>query len=390
MTDTPHPTAAAPGGPLRGVRVIELTGLGPAPMAALLLHEMGADVLRIDRPAKLGTPPEWLARGRRSVVADLKTPAGREAVLRLAARADVLIEGFRPGVVERLGIGPDDVLARNPALVYGRMTGWGQSGPWAHTAGHDINYIALTGVLSAIGTAGGPPQVPLNLVGDFGGGALYLVTGVLAALHEAQSSGRGQVVDCAIVDGVMSLAAMMWDMRARGEWGDARGTNLLDSGAPFYAVYETADGGWFSVGAIEPQFYARLIELLGLPEWADAQDDTDRWPALRAAIATAFRGRTRADWEKIFDGTDACAAPVLNWHEVAAHPHMAARANLIDADGQAAPAPAPRFSRTPSRIAASTPMIGSTPLAAALADWETGTSPTAPTPPASSPQPPQA
>jgi len=369
MTDAPDQAAPPPGGPLRGVRVLELGGIGPGPMAALLLHELGADVLRVDRPDAVGSPPDWLARGRRSTVADLKDPSGREAVLRLASRADVLIEGFRPGVAERLGLGPDDVLARNPALVYGRMTGWGQDGPWARTAGHDINYIAITGVLGAIGAAGGPPQIPLNLVGDFGGGALYLVMGVLAALHEARSSGRGQVVDCAIVDGATSLAAMMWAMRARGEWNDARGTNLLDSGAPYYAVYETADGGWFSVGAIEPQFYARLVDLLGLSEWADAQDDRTRWPTLRAAIATAFAGRTRAEWEAVFAGTDACAAPVLGWDEAAAHPQMAARANLVDVGGETAPAPAPRFSRTPGRVAGRAPAVGSTPLVDALNCW---------------------
>ncbi|WP_242425109.1 CaiB/BaiF CoA-transferase family protein, partial [Frankia sp. EI5c] len=341
------------------------------PMAALLLHELGADVLRVERPAAVGTPPDWLARGRRCTVADLKDPSAREAVLSLAAQADVLIEGFRPGVAERLGLGPDEIHARNPALVYGRMTGWGQDGPWAPTAGHDINYIALTGVLGAIGTAGGPPQIPLNLVGDFGGGALYLVMGVLAALHEARSSGRGQVVDCAIVDGTTSLAAMIWAMRDQGVWTDTRGTNLLDSGAPYYAVYETADGGWFSVGAIEPQFYAQFVDLLGLPEWADAQHDTARWPALRAAIATAFAGRTRAEWEAVFTGTDACAAPVLGWDEAGKHPHMAARGNLVDIGGATVPAPAPRFSRTPGRVAGPAPAVGSTPLSAAQTRWNT-------------------
>lgn len=369
MTDTQNQPAPSSSGPLRDVRVLELAGIGPGPMAALLLHELGADVLRVDRPAAVGSPPDGLSRGRRSTVADLKDPSDREAILHLASQAHVLIEGFRPGVAECLGLGPDEVLARNPALVYGRMTGWGQDGPWAHAAGHDINYIAVTGVLGAIGAAGGPPQIPLNLVGDFGGGALYLVMGVLAALHEARSSGRGQVVDCAIVDGVTSLAAMMWAMRARGEWGDARGTNLLDSGAPYYSVYETADGGWFSVGAIEPRFYARLVDLLGLPGWAHAQNDTARWPTLRAAIATAFASRGRAEWEAVFTGTDACAAPVLSWDEAVTHPQMAARANLVDLDGETAPAPAPRFSRTPGRVAGRAPAVGSTPLTDALTCW---------------------
>jgi alpha-methylacyl-CoA racemase len=337
---------------------VEIAGLGPAPMASLLLSELGADVVRVDRPDPPAFP-DVLDRGRRSIVVDLKHPDGAEAVLRLAERADILIEGFRPGVAERLGIGPEQVRRRNPALVYGRMTGWGQQGPRAHTAGHDINYVSLTGALSAIGRAGGPPQVPLNLLGDFGGGSLYLVVGVLAALHHARTTGLGLVVDAAIVDGVNHLSAMIWAMRRHGQWADERGTNLLDTGAPFYDVYETADGGWFSVGTLEPQFYARLIQLLDLPQWADAQFDQARWPQLREAFRTAFASRTRAEWEKVFEGTDACAAPVLSWAEAVGDPHMTARNAHPVVDGGHAPAAAPRFSLTPGRTARSCGSLGS-------------------------------
>ena len=357
-------------GPLAGIRVVELAGIGPGPFAATLLSELGADVVRVDRPAAAGRKPAQLTRGRRSVVADLKVPEGRDAVLRLAERADVLIEGYRPGVAERLGLGPDDVLGVNPALVYARMTGWGQDGPWAHAAGHDINYVAVTGALAAIGTEGGPPQIPLNLLGDFGGGSLYLVMGVLAAIIEAQASGLGQVIDCAIVDGVSSLASMMWEMRSTGDWGDARGTNLLDGGRPFYAVYETADGGWFSVGALEPQFFEQLVNLLGVPEWIGSQHDPTAWPRMRESFASVFATRTRAEWEAVFDGTDACAAPVLTWQEAQSHPHLAARSTLADVGGSVLPGPAPRFSRTPGRAAETAPPAGSSTIAEVIEAWQ--------------------
>jgi alpha-methylacyl-CoA racemase len=357
-------------GPLAGIRVIELAGIGPGPFAAMLLSELGADVVRVDRPATAGRKPPTLTRGRRSVVADLKVPEDRAAVLRLAERADVLIEGYRPGVAERLGLGPGDAHGVNPALVYARMTGWGQDGPWAHAAGHDINYVAVTGVLGAIGQEGGPPQIPLNLVGDFGGGSLYLVVGVLAAVLESRASGLGQVIDCAIVDGVSSLASMMWEMRSAGDWGDARGTNLLDGGRPFYAVYETADGGWFSVGALEPQFFEQLVNLLGVPEWAGSQNDLTAWPRMRESFAAAFATRSRAEWEAVFDGTDACAAPVLTWQEAQSHPHLAARATLAAAGGSVQPGPAPRFSRTPGRAAGTAPAVGSSTIAEVIEAWQ--------------------
>ncbi|MFF1735757.1 CaiB/BaiF CoA transferase family protein [Streptomyces sp. NPDC058247] len=338
------------GGPLRGVRVVELAGIGPAPMAGMLLAELGADVVRVDRPNPQPLP-DLLARGKRALVADLKQPQGVETVLGLVEKADVLLEGFRPGVTERLGIGPEPALRRNPALVYGRMTGWGQHGPRSATAGHDINYISVTGALAAIGRADGPPQIPLNLLGDFGGGSLYLVTGVLAALHHARATGEGQVVDAGIVDGVSHLAAMIWSERHHNGWRDERGSNLLDSGAPFYDVYETADGGWYAVGALEPQFYARFVELIGLPEWAARQHDRAAWPAMREAFAAAFARRTRDAWDKVFDGSDACASPVLTWEEAEQEPHLRARGTLTDVDGHTVPAPAPRFSRTPTQAA---------------------------------------
>ncbi|MGW1028557.1 CaiB/BaiF CoA transferase family protein [Streptomyces sp. NPDC002577] len=355
-------------GPLKGVRVLELAALGPAPMAAMMLAELGADVVRVDRPTA-PVFPDILDRGRRSVVVDLKHPAGPETVLRLAEKAGILLEGFRPGVAERLGIGPEQVRRRNPALVYGRMTGWGQQGPRAHTAGHDINYISLTGALAAIGRAGGPPQVPLNLLGDFGGGSLYLVTGVLAALHHARATGQGQVVDAAIVDGVTHLSAMIWAERRYGGWTDERGSNLLDTGAPYYDVYATSDGGWMSVGALEPQFYARLVELLGLPRWADAQLDRARWPQMREAFANRFASRTRAEWEKVFEGTDACVTPVLTWSEAVHDPHMAARGTHTVMDGGDVPAAAPRFSVTPTRAAGPGAPYG-THSREVLRDWD--------------------
>ncbi|MDT0485943.1 MULTISPECIES: CaiB/BaiF CoA transferase family protein [Streptomyces] len=319
-TDAPQPS----GGPLAGVRVVELAGLGPAPMAAMFLAELGADVVRVERP-RPSPVTDGLDRGRSSIVVDLKDSQGAEAVLRMAERADILLEGYRPGVMERLGLGPDAVLCRNPRIVYGRMTGWGQSGPRASTAGHDINYIALTGTLAAIGSPGGPPQIPLNLLGDFGGGSLYLLVGVLAALHHARATGEGQVVDAAIVDGVTHLAAMIWEKRRENSWSDEAGTNLLDGGAPFYSVYQTLDDRWYSVGALEPQFYAELVRLLDLPHWAGRQYDRVGWPSMRSAFTARFRSRTRGEWDAVFEGTDACAVPVLTWSEAVADPHLRAR-----------------------------------------------------------------
>jgi len=355
-------------GPLAGVRVVELGGIGPGPFAGMLLSDMGAEVLRIDRPGPAALRLAALERGRRSVVLDLRRPEGIETVLRLVERADVLIEGFRPGVTERLGVGPDACWERNPTLVYGRMTGWGQDGPWALTAGHDIGYIAVTGVLHAMGRAGGPPQVPLNLVGDFGGGALYLVVGLLAALHEASRSGRGQVVDAAIVDGAASLMAGAYGMLGMGAWGDERGVNLLDTGAPFYDVYETSDGGHLAVGALEPKFYAELVAVLGL-EGADAdRDDPAGWPALRERIAAVFATRSRDDWAAVFDGSDACVAPVLGMAEAPEHPQVAARGTFVEVDGARVPGPAPRFSRTPSAVQGP-PVEPGAHTRAALTDW---------------------
>jgi alpha-methylacyl-CoA racemase len=340
-------------GPLQGLKVVEVAGIGPGPFAAMLLADLGADVIRVDRPGGGGLSlgdRDVLNRGRRSVAVDLKNPGGAEVVLRLAEQADVLIEGYRPGVAERLGIGPDVCLARNPRLVYGRMTGWGQDGPLAHTAGHDIAYIAVTGALHAIGRAGGPPQVPLNLVGDFGGGAMYLVVGVLAAVWEAGRSGCGQVVDAAIVDGTAHLAGILHGYQSLGLWREARGTNLLDTGAPYYDVYETADGEHMAVGAIEPQFFAELVARLGVADVVPDQNDVSRWPELRELLARTFRTRTREEWTKVFADGDACVAPVLSAKEAPAHPHIAARGTLVERDGLSQPAPAPRFSRTEAAL----------------------------------------
>jgi alpha-methylacyl-CoA racemase len=330
---------------------VELAGIGPGPHAAMLLADLGADVVRVERPAGRGaealTHSDQLARGRRSVAFDLKDPAGREQLLTLVERADVLIEGYRPGVAERLGLGPAECLARNPRLVYGRMTGWGQEGPWAHTAGHDLNYISITGILHAIGPKDVKPVVPLNLVGDFGGGSMFLLFGIMSALWERERSGAGQVVDAAMVDGASLLAQMMWGWRASGVWSDERDANVLDGGAPYYDTYVCKDGRYFAVGAIEPQFYAVLLERLGLAD-ADLPEQNDRagWPALRARLAAVFLTRTRDEWAAVFDGTDACATPVLTWAEAGSHPHLAARRTLVTIDGVEQPAPGPRFSRT--------------------------------------------
>ncbi|HEY6379355.1 MAG TPA: CaiB/BaiF CoA-transferase family protein [Candidatus Dormibacteraeota bacterium] len=346
-----------PTGPLQGRRVVELAGLGPAPFAAMLLADMGADVLRIERTAGVGAEPAGSARnsvlnrGRRSVAVDLKQPRGRDAVLALVERADALLEGFRPGVAERLGLGPEPCLARSPRLVYGRMTGWGQEGPLAASAGHDIDYIAIAGALDAIGPAGGPPVPPLNLVGDFGGGGMLLAFGVVCGMLAADAGGEGQVVDAAMVDGTALLLSMCHGMVAAGQWQQRRGSNLLDGGAPFYGVYETADGGHVAVGALEPQFFAELLERLGLdPQELPGQADVARWPELRDALAAVFRTRTRQDWRELLEGTDACVAPVLSMTETAAHPHNRSRGTFVEVEGVLQAAPAPRFSRTPGAI----------------------------------------
>jgi alpha-methylacyl-CoA racemase len=362
-------------GPLAGFRIVEMAGIGPAPFAATLLADMGAEVVRVDRreAADLGLPgrePKFdvLHRGRRSLAVDVKSEAGREVVQRLAAKADALVEGFRPGVMERLGLGPDVLLAANPRLVFGRMTGFGQDGPMAQAAGHDIDYIALAGALHAIGRKEGPVP-PLNLVGDFGGGGMFLAFGVVCGLLEAKKSGKGQVVDAAMVDGAAYLMAGIYGLYSQGSWHDERGANFIDGGAPYYDVYKTSDGKWLAVGAIEKRFYEELIEKLGLAgAELPKQHDRKRWPELKARIAAAIATRTRDEWETIFEGSDACVAPVLAMGEVAAHPHNRARSTFVARDGVLQPAPAPRFSRT-------APEMGSPPRPrgadsdAVLADW---------------------
>ncbi|MFF2650324.1 CaiB/BaiF CoA transferase family protein [Streptomyces sp. NPDC058045] len=341
-------------GPLTGVRVVELAGIGPGPFAAMLLADLGADVVRVDRPGGpgLGIDPRYdvTNRNKRSVLLDLKSPEGPGRLLDLAERADVLIEGYRPGVAERLGVGPELCLARNPRLVYGRMTGWGQDGPLAERAGHDIGYIAVTGALGMIGTPGTPPPPPANLLGDYAGGSLYLVVGVLAALHHARATGTGQVVDAAIVDGTAHLSSMIHGMLAAGAWQDRRGANLFDGGSPFYGCYRTADGGHMAVGALEEQFYREFCELLGLDESAPPREDIGRWPELRQAVADRFATRTRDEWAEVFADSDACVAPVLSLREAPAHPHLAARGTFTEHGGLTQPAPAPRFSATPTAV----------------------------------------
>jgi alpha-methylacyl-CoA racemase len=356
------------------LRVIEIASIGPGPMCGMLLADLGADVVRVDRleASGLGVPmaPRFdvNARSRRSVALDLKQPAGLAAALRLVAGADVLIEGFRPGVAERLGFGPEACLARNPALVYGRMTGYGQTGPLAPAAGHDLNYIALTGVLDAIGPADGAPVPPLNLVGDYGGGALYLAFGLLAAVFERQRSGRGQVVDAAMVDGAASLAAIFHGLRAGGLWNEGRGSNLLDGGAPFYATYVCADGRHVAVAALEPKFFAELAARLGLaPHFVARQYDRRLWPELRAALAGVLLTKTRDAWAAVFATGDACVAPVLSFAEAAAHPHARARDAYVELDGVTQPAPAPRFSRTVPGLPRPAPVPGAD-TAAVLAE----------------------
>ncbi len=344
-------------GPLAGFKIVEMGGIGPGPMCALLLSDMGADVIRIDRMQETGlgvhTEPKFnlLMRGRRSVAIDSKSKEGQELILSLIEQADGLIEGFRPGVMERLGLGPDVVFARNPKITYGRMTGWGQDGPMAPAAGHDLNYIALSGALHAMGRKGSMPTPPLNLVGDFGGGALYLAMGMLAAMLEAGKSGKGQVVDVSMVDGAASLMSTFFGLKAAGRWSNERGTNILDSGAHFYDVYETSDGKYVSIGSIETKFYNELLRLTGLEgEDLPPQMDVASWPKLRARFAEVFIQKTRDEWCEIMEGTDVCFAPVLSMDEAPEHPHNIARGTFTEIDGVVQPAPAPKFSRTKSEI----------------------------------------
>jgi alpha-methylacyl-CoA racemase len=357
-------------GPLAGLRVVELAGIGPAPFAGMLLADLGADVVRIDRPggpALAVVPPEQdvLGRGKRSVALDLKNSDDVRRVLDLVAQCDLVLEGMRPGVAERLGVGPDDCLARQPALVYGRMTGWGQDGPAAGTAGHDITYVAVTGALGASAPPSDPPMPPLNLLGDFAG-ATYLVVGLLSALHWSRMSGAGQVVDAAMVDSTAHLTTMFHGLLAAGAWTDRPGSNLLDGGAPFYGTYRTSDGGWMAVGALEPAFYDELLSRLGV----DAVDRTDpaTWPALRQRIADAFAARTRAEWTEVFAGGDACVAPVLGLGEATRHPHLMARGTFVEHGGVVQPAPAPRFTRTPGELDRPPPAAGQH-TEEVLAEW---------------------
>lgn len=362
-------------GPLAGLKVVEMVGLGPAPFCAMMLADMGAEVIRIDRkrvaadfPAQ-GDRFDILARGRRSLAIDLKQADAAATVLQLIDRADILLEGFRPGVMERLGLGPDVCMARNPRLVYGRMTGWGQHGPLAHAAGHDINYVALSGALHAIGSAGEAPVVPLNYVGDFGGGAMMLAFGVLCALTEARTSGKGQVVDTAMTDGAALLSAMMYGMKAAGTWSNQRGENLLDGGAHFYGTYACADGKYVAIGSIEPQFYARLIALCGIDDPAfEAQNDVHGWPMLKYRLADVFKTRTRAEWCVLMEGSEVCFAPVLDWDEAPVHPHNQARETFITVDGVVQPAPAPRFSRS-TTATPTPPSANGADSVAILRDW---------------------
>ncbi|HEY3682374.1 MAG TPA: CaiB/BaiF CoA-transferase family protein [Streptosporangiaceae bacterium] len=349
------------------MRVVEFAGLAPAPFGCMILADLGADVLRVDRPGDTSTNP--LGRGRRSVRVDLKNGAGLEAVRGLVDSADVLVEGFRPGVMERLGLGPEELTGRNPRLIYGRMTGWGQDGPMAQQAGHDINYISIAGSLHPIGPAGQPPVPPVNFLGDFGGGGLLLAMGVMAALYEREKSGRGQVIDAAMVDGAALIATFVHVLGAAGGWSPERGTNLLDGSAPFYTVYTTSDGQYMSVGALEPQFYAEFTRLLGVDgDGLPAQHDKDGWPKLRARFTEVFAQRTRDEWAEVFAGSDACVAPVLSPAEAHTHPHNTARGAFADVGGAVQPAAAPRFGRTPATTAGPAPAAGDG-ADAALADW---------------------
>jgi alpha-methylacyl-CoA racemase len=361
-------------GPLQGVKIVELAGIGPGPFAGMLLSDMGADVVRIDRAQQVTgdfSKPnrDSLYRGRRSIGVDLKHPDGVEAVLRLVESADALFEGFRPGVTERLGLGPDVCLARNPKLVYGRMTGWGQDGPYAQAAGHDINYIALAGALAHFGRAGSKPTPPINLVGDFGGGGMFLAFGIVCGLLEAQRSGQGQVIDAAMVDGSAVLMSMMWGLKAIGFWDEAMGVNVLDTGAPFYDTYETRDGKFVSLGSLEPQFYVELVNRLGLADAGlPAQMDRAGWPELRDRFTALFKTKTRDEWCAILERSDACFAPVLTMSEAVDHPHIKARGTVIERDGVDQPAPAPRFSRTRAEVQRGSPWPGQH-TDEALHDW---------------------
>ena len=363
-------------GPLSGVKVIEIAGIGPGPFCAMLLADLGADVIRVDRAQNVAdTVPDQphgdlMNRGRRSVGVDLKNPDGVETVLRLVETADALVEGFRPGVMERLGLGPDECLARNPRLVYGRMTGWGQDGPYAHTSGHDINYISLAGVLNHIGRAGEAPVPPLNLVGDFGGGGLFLAFGIACALLEAKTSGQGQVIDAAMVDGAAILSTFIYGLRNIGIWQDDRGVNMLDTGAHFYDVYETADGKYVSIGSIEPQFYAELLKHTGLDQETDLPHEMDRsqWPAMKERLRATFKTKTRDEWCSIMEGTDVCFAPVLSMAEAHEHPHNQHRQTFTEVAGAIQPAPGPRFSRTPGAIRRPPPQPGQHTVET-LVDW---------------------
>lgn len=348
-------------GPLSGYKIIEIAGIGPGPFCAMMLADLGAEVIRVDRKSAEGTGSKFniLNRGRKSVAVDLKNPEGIEAVLRLVEKADALIEGFRPGVMERLGLGPDICLARNPKLVFGRMTGWGQDGPLAKAAGHDINYIALSGSLHAIGPKGEKPVPPLNLVGDFGGGGMMLALGIVSALLETQKSGKGQVVDAAMTDGSAALMGIIFGLKASGMWSSERGTNMLDGGAHFYDAYECADGKYISIGSIEPQFYALLLEKTGIDDPAfQNQMDKEGWPELSEKIAEVFRTKTRAEWCDIMEGSDVCFAPILDFDEAPEHPHNKARNTFIQIEGVTQHAPAPRFSRTQNATPAPPPNAG--------------------------------
>lgn len=347
-------------GPLSGIKIIELAGIGPGPFCGMMLADMGAEVIRVDRASKGGRRGvDVLTRGRKSIAVDLKSPEGKEVILKLCESADGIFEGFRPGVTERLGLGPEECMARNPKLVYGRMTGWGQDGPMAHAAGHDINYIALSGALHSIGGKDGKPVPPLNLVGDFGGGGMFLAFGMVCALLEAQKSGMGQVVDTSMVEGASVLMSMFFTMRAAGLWKEERASNMLDGGAHFYDTYETKDGGYISLGSIEPQFYALLLEKAGLKvEDFTPQMDQSRWPEYKARLTDAIRLKTRDEWTEIMQGTDVCFAPVLALSEVADHPHNKARQSFVEMDGVIQPAPAPRFSRTAPELTVSSRMAG--------------------------------
>lgn len=358
-------------GPLSGVKIIELAGIGPGPFAGMLLADMGAEVVMIERASSNSEQalPDSSRRGKRAIALNLKSKEGVDTLLSLVEQADVLFEGFRPGVMEKLGLGPDTCLARNPKLVYGRMTGWGQYGPYSQAAGHDINYISLTGALHAIGNAGGKPVPPLNLVGDFGGGGMYLVVGILAALFEAQKSGKGQVIDAAMTDGSASLMAFFHSMQAMGGWNTTRGNNILDSAAHFYDSYETSDGKYISIGSIEPQFYALLVEKAELdPDTFADQNNPARWPELKDKISEVFKQKTRDQWCEIMEATDVCFAPVLDFEEAAVHPHNVARNTYLELDGFKQPAPAPRFSRTESKVAFGSRVAGAD-TEEVLSDW---------------------